>query len=243
MTSSSDRVLRRTPVSERHYRVGEAARGAPDPIDPRPHSVREAEQQFSGEISKMRDQHQAALEEAYQNGYNDGAAMAKASANEQAKRFHEWIESLASEFVKTRADWFAENELQVVELVCAALEQILGDRPPVKRRVQEALMKAFEQLSGGDRLSVRCNPADLRFIEETFKERLDEFSGFNRIKVIADEQIGVGGCLVETQLGVVDARIEKQLAILRGALNEHARARRDNAAAPEQATTNEISQS
>ena len=233
MTSSSDRVLRRTPVSERHYRIGEAARGAPDPIDPRPYSVREAEHQFNGEITKMRDQHQAALEGAYQNGYNDGAAMAKADASEQAKRLHTWIESLAGEFVTSRADWFAANELQVVELVCAALEQILGDRPPIKERVQEALEKAFEQLSGGDRLIVRCNPGDLKFIEDTFKQRLDEFAGFQRIKVVSDEQIGVGGCLVETQLGVVDARIEKQLAILKGALMEHARNRRENTVSPE----------
>ncbi|GAB4317257.1 MAG: hypothetical protein Kow0074_05750 [Candidatus Zixiibacteriota bacterium] len=230
MTSSSDRVLRRTTVSERHYRVGEATRGAPAPIDNRPYTVKEVEQQYTTQLQQVREQHQTALEEAYQNGYRDGSAMMRATVNEQIERLTEWIESLTDEFVRTRADWVAENEKQAVELVCVALEHILGERPPVRAHIERALSAAFEELGRGDRATVRCHPKDLEFIEKTFKRPLDEFTGFRKIRVVPDDQIGIGGCLVETDLGIVDARIEKQLAILKGVLMQHATSRRNNAA-------------
>lgn len=233
MTSSSDRVLRRTALSERHYRVGEATRGAPAPIDNRPYSVQEVEQQYTSQLQQVREQHQSALEEAYQNGYRDGSAMMRATVNEQVERLTKWIESLTEEFARTRADWFAENEKQAVELVCAALEQILGERPPVRSYIERALSEAFDQLGSGDRATIRCHPKDLEFVEKTFKRPLEEFTGFRKIRVVPDDQIGIGGCLVETELGIVDARIEKQLAILKSVLMQHASSRRNNAVTPE----------
>lgn len=232
MTSSSDRVLRHTQISERHYRIGNAARGAPAPIDNRPYSVQEVEQQYNSKLEQVREEHQTALEQAYQNGYRDGSAMATSTISEQNERLTKLIESIAEEFIRTRADWFAENEKQAVDLVCVALEHILGERPPVRSHIERALKAAFEQLGSGDRATVRCHPKDLVFVEKTFEKRLEEFRGFRKLRVLADDQIGIGGCLVETELGVVDARIEKQLAILKSVLVQHASSRRNNAATP-----------
>ena len=108
----------------------------------------------------------------------------------------------------------------MVEIICRALEQILGDRPPHSDRVARALRLAFEQLSGGDRVTVRCHPDELEFVQKALASSLGEKSEFKRVRVLADEQVGVNGCLVETELGVVDARVEKQLAILKGVLTE-----------------------
>lgn len=219
---SSERVLRRSSVSPRSYLIGDAIRGVANPIDTRPLTVQEAEQRFNAEILRLKDQHQTALEEAYRNGYQDGAGMAGAEAAAEITRIAGILDAIGDEFARTRSEWYAAFEQQIIELLGHALEKILGDRPPLPERAAHALREAFNRLTGGDRVTLRCHPGDLSFIQEILSRKLDEFSGFRQIRVIADEQVGVNGCLVETELGVVDARIEQQLAILRGILGTEA---------------------
>jgi flagellar biosynthesis/type III secretory pathway protein FliH len=216
--SSCERVLRRTAVSPRNYLIGDAVRGAPNPIDTRPLTVQEAEERFTREIARLKDQHQAALEEAYRNGYQDGAGMAGAKAAADTARIAAILDSIGDEFARTRTGWYDACEQQIIELIGCALEKILGDRPALPERVAHSLREAFDRLAGGDRVTLRCHPQDLVFVQELLSKKLDEFSGFRQIRVLPDEQVGPNGCLVETDLGVVDARIEQQLAILKGVL-------------------------
>ena len=216
--SSFERVLRHTSVSPRNYLVGDALRGAANPIDTRPLTVQEAEQRHSLQMARLKDQHQAALEEAYRNGYQDGAGMAGAEAAADIERIASILDSIGEEFARTRMDWYGAYERQIIELIGAAVEKILGDRPALPERVAFSLRDAFASLAGGDRVTLRCHPHDLKFVQELLSRKLDEFSGFRQIRVMPDEQVGPNGCLVETDLGVVDARIEQQLAILKGLL-------------------------
>jgi flagellar biosynthesis/type III secretory pathway protein FliH len=217
--SSCDRVLRRTEVSPRSYLVGDAVRGAPNPIDTRPLTVQEAEQRFTIEIARLKDLHQTALEEAYRNGYHDGAAMAGSEAAEKLARISQILDSIGDEFASTRSEWYDAYEHQIIDLIGIALEKMLGDRPALPERVAHSVREAFEKLAGGDRVTLRCHPQDLTFVQQLFSKKLDEFSGFRKIRVLPDDQIGPNGCLVETDLGVIDARIEQELTIIRGVLS------------------------
>jgi flagellar assembly protein FliH len=180
--------------------------------------VQEAEEHHARHLAALQTQHQAAREEAYRNGYNDGAAMARDSAAAELDRAARFVETLHAELVRTRREWFEAYERQMVELVCRALEQILGDRPSAAEPVGRALAAAFARLEETDRVTVRCHPQDLKLIREHRDSQANSPAGSLQIKWVADEDIRPGGCLVETSLGVVDARVEQQLAILRGVL-------------------------
>jgi flagellar biosynthesis/type III secretory pathway protein FliH len=237
--SSSERVLRRSFVSPRSYMVGDAVRGVAIPFDNRPLSVQEAEQRFKTEIARLKGQHQAALEEAYRNGYQDGTGMAGAEAAADIARIAAILDSIGEEFARTRSDWYVAFEQQMIDLIGCALEKILGERPPLPERVAHALRDAFDKLSGGDRVTLRCHPDELAFIQDLFSKKLDEFAGFRQIRVLPDGQVGPNGCLVDTELGVVDARVEQQLAILRGVLSTAA-LDRQTPAAPDSVESAEV---
>jgi len=216
--SFSERVRRSLVLSPRHVRVGDASAGGTIAIDLRPQSVQEAEEHHARRIAALQQQHQAALEVAYRNGYSDGAAMARDTAAAELEQSARFVETLLAELVRTRSEWFETYERQMVELVCRALEQILGGRPPTAEPVSKALRDAFTRLGDGDRVTVRCHPEDLKLIRERAECSSEEFVGSRQVKWVADPDLRPGGCLVETTLGVVDARVEQQLAVLRGAL-------------------------
>jgi type III secretion protein L len=88
----------------------------------------------------------------------------------------------------------------------------------VADRVLYALRRAFTCLGEGDQITVRCSPADVGFLEEAFKNDPGDLAASRRVRIIPDDGVRPNGCLVETELGVIDARVEQQLAVLRGAL-------------------------
>ena len=68
------------------------------------------------------------------------------------------------------------------------------------------------------------NPADLQFINETKYQLSNLIADVNSVTIEAEENIQSGGCVIETDLGQIDARIEKQLQ----AVEESVRGAREN---------------
>jgi flagellar biosynthesis/type III secretory pathway protein FliH len=216
--SSSNRLISAPQLSTQRIRVGDSASSTGVSVDSRPQSVLEAEAHHSQQIAALAVQHQTALEAAHRNGYNDGAAMARAEAHAEVDRATKLNASLLIQMTATRRDWFAVCEQQSVELVCHAVEAILGERPPSADRILHSLRRAFECLDEGDRVTVRCHPADADFLRNSIAQPGSEITATRQVKIVADDGVQPGGCLVETNLGIVDARVEQQVRMLRGAL-------------------------
>ena len=54
------------------------------------------------------------------------------------------------------------------------------------------------------------NPADLQFIKDTQSQLSHFLHDVETIRFEAEDSIQSGGCLIETDMGDIDARIEKQ---------------------------------
>ena len=61
------------------------------------------------------------------------------------------------------------------------------------------------------------------FIRELLAGHRDEFEDIAKFIVREDPAISPGGCLVETEWGTIDARIEKRLAVIKQLWREAAR--------------------
>jgi flagellar assembly protein FliH len=55
------------------------------------------------------------------------------------------------------------------------------------------------------------SPSDLQFIKETHSQLSNMIENIDNVTLEAAENIQSGGCIIETDLGEIDARIEKQL--------------------------------
>lgn len=111
-----------------------------------------------------------------------------------------------------------ETEQDLLRLAIRLTEKILGreiksDKTAVADIVATALQNARQQ----EKLTVRVNPSDLPTIE-------DEMKNFSRngrtqyMDFIADPRVSEGGCLIESEVGTIDARLETQLRVLERAL-------------------------
>lgn len=98
-------------------------------------------------------------------------------------------------------------ETEVVELALEIAKKIVGREVSRDRDIICALVKiALGKLHNRSIAEVRLNPEDFLFVQ-THREKLG-FRG--ALELVEDASITVGGCLIHTETGDIDARIESQ---------------------------------
>jgi flagellar biosynthesis/type III secretory pathway protein FliH len=116
-----------------------------------------------------------------------------------------------------RARAGAEAELRALAVRIA--EKILGrelriDAAAVVDVAAEALRHAGEPRE----LVVRCAAEDVEALERGKPRLVERCRAAQAVRFVADDRVGRGDCIVESELGVVDARLSTQLDAIERAL-------------------------
>jgi len=100
----------------------------------------------------------------------------------------------------------------VVELALAIAQKVICREISTDREtVVHVAKKALATVDDPGRIKIKLNPSDLQFINETKYQLSNLTANVNHVAFEAEESIQSGGCIIETELGEIDARIEKQL--------------------------------
>lgn len=164
---------------------------------------------------------EAARAKAFDQGYADGETEGRRIWSEDNERLAALIGQIEERW-KARVD---EAEDLAVEIAFAALTRVLGttltSREGVVETVRSVLSEAKEDRA---QLSIRLSPQDFEFLGEEGRALLT--TGRTAVNCVADSRIKLGGCLLETEHGTLDGRLEIQLERLKEALLD---ARRNSA--------------
>ena len=168
--------------------------------------------QFIGEEKENAD-------EIGQKAYVDGFAKGERDALESGKRMLEPVKKslekalLELERVKKEICFNAEKE--TVELALAIAKKIVGHEVSVNNElVFKVVRKALKKVADHDRIVIRINPSDLEVCKRAEFQLSDLVDNSESIIFEEDDKLDRGGCIIETGLGDIDARIEKQLRVV-----------------------------
>ena len=100
------------------------------------------------------------------------------------------------------------------EAICKILARDAVDRKAVRAMVQQVLSRAAQE----EGVVVRLHPADCAALRNGGKGLFAGKNGRVRVELVADEEVSLGGCIVETSGGSLDARIETQIERVRDTL-------------------------
>ncbi|RKP44561.1 type III secretion system stator protein SctL [Trinickia fusca] len=174
------------------------------------------------EALALLEQAQEEYESAERRGYDDGKAQALA----------DWYARVAEHGAEQR-DMQTLLRERLAELVVVAVEQIVRseDTSALFARSSAALDRIAD---GCSYLKVRVHPDDYEAASREFARFATEWRERGRavpVSVMADRELGVGACICESDLGMVDASLSTQLAAMRAAV-ERALAREVEQAEP-----------
>jgi flagellar assembly protein FliH len=172
-----------------------------------------------------------AYEKGFDQGRRDGLELAHKEMADDVERLGQLLRDLSA----YKARICAEAEAQLLELTLALAEVVI--RHEVRCRpetVRETLKAALKMAAENGRLTVRLHPDDLENIRQFLPELEQRPGAASRLEFEADSSISKGGCLVETDSGIIDARLEGQLEALRQQLRRTSKLRRQEASSENQ---------
>jgi len=131
----------------------------------------------------------------------------------------QWGQTQSDSYLETlKEKFYKEAEPEIIKLVIAIAEKVIGNIVEEKpEAIQDVVRQALER-SLGDRITVRLNPQDYKTIIENQFEFKDVLDRTKRLHFKEDDTIAQGGCIVETEVGTIDAQIQTQMEAIRKAL-------------------------
>lgn len=143
-------------------------------------------------------------EAAREQGYEDGIAK----LNELALRFQEQQSKLQE-----------ENRASLIRLAVRVSEKILGRELEVNEdALTDIVIRAIRGIRHERRIQIRVHPSELAKSRAGLGRILEEVGATKEIEFREDASVTSGGCIVETDLGIIDARLDTQLRVLEKAL-------------------------
>lgn len=116
-------------------------------------------------------------------------------------------------------DYYRQVDQQMSDVVLQAVRKVLGDYPSAELTLA-ATREALSLVSNQKNVILHVQPDQLTEIRERVYEVLKEYPEVGYIEVVADPRLDHGGCILETEIGIIDASVDGQLAALEMALKQ-----------------------
>lgn len=176
---------------------------------------KEAKRLEAAAKSKLKEARQKAEKAGFEAGREAGIKAGAEAGLAETRPFAERARLIAERIEEARAEIIAAAKRELAGLALLAARKVAktvceGQREAAAENIKAALSK----VKTAGKITVRVNLADL----EASVSRIDEFKRLLEssaaIRIVEDPAIEVGGCLVETESGEIDARISSQFAEL-----------------------------
>lgn len=158
------------------------------------------------EASLIKQQAAADAETARQEGFERGQEEGKAAIADQ----------ILSTMSQSQA-YFAKVEGIMVDLVMRVVRSVIGDlnQCDVAERI---VRKALESTRNENHVTIRVSPVHADDLKVRINEIVQAFPKIQFLDIQSDSRLPEHGCVLEAEIGVVDASLETQLKAIEKAL-------------------------
>ena len=159
------------------------------------------------------------LQASYERGRIDG----ERALSEQLVRQRAEVMELQTGVLRSLRDAVPQVvrdcERALVALALEAAHKLVSGLPVSAEMIEAAVKEASAGVEDTAGFSVQLHPEDLAILERTNSPLLLPQGGRERIHFHASAHVSRGGCIVQTRFGVIDARRETKIELLRNALS------------------------
>jgi flagellar assembly protein FliH len=163
-------------------------------------------------VLQAQDEIDLEKKEGYQQGWNEGRSelgKALSAVRAAAEEVREWRDALTT-----------QGEQILVEMLKDIAQTIFGEGVRLDANaLQINLNRVMEHAQKLGDLNIFLNTRDAEMLDPSWSEYQLLITG-NRVKVIPSEKITPGGCIVKGSMGMVDGRVETQLAAVINTIEE-----------------------
>lgn len=157
------------------------------------------------------------VQKAYDKGFDDGQKITISTFKAELETHQEWVrnfDKIVKELQKHYISEIKKLEDSLTHLSIMVAEHILDKEVSSSSEIViEQTRKAIQTLDDDIIFKIHLNPEDIQILKEVKSELLADSSVLEGVDIIADQSVGRGGCILETSVGNIDARLKTQLEL------------------------------
>ena len=152
-----------------------------------------------------------AYDEGYQLGRDEGYAAALEKRNNEINRGLSDLHDVLNSVQSLKPDLISNNESHIMNLIYQIAEKLAYDHIEQKPEVVlEVIRRAIHTAQAEEEVTVLVAPEQVQFLESYKNSDNEKYEFLENIRLQPSDQIQAGGCVVETNYGAIDARIEER---------------------------------
>jgi len=157
--------------------------------------------------------------EAYKRGYDAGREEGYKEGQAEVMRLIDRLGTIVSTAVDIRDDIIRSSEKLMTEMILMIARKVIKDEIVERREVViNHIKEALQRVKDRDRIDIRVNFADLDMTTAHKDELIKMMESLKKVNIYEDSRVERGGCIIETDVGAIDARISTQLEAIEEAI-------------------------
>lgn len=142
------------------------------------------------------------------NAYAEGSKVGEAKGNESVQAALSQAQSVLKAALENKKEIIDNSEIEVIKLVLEIAKKIIRKEVELDKTIIVNVVKdALQRLGGRARVQIRINPPEVDVLEKHWGKLREMVA---EIEIVPDETISAGGCMVTSQAGNIDARLDTQ---------------------------------
>lgn len=180
---------------------------------------RELEEKIEVEsLNKLKQVQEKAYKEAYGLGLIEGVEKAFVEKKNEIDERITKMEVMLNSMAQLTTNLVAEKEHQILKLITLLASKIaMFEIQSNPEKLYDLITNLFEEMQSDERVVLRLSSEDLIFIEGV-REKLGIEYSINNVKLQIDNDVESGGCILESNYGMIDASIEQRVERAWGAI-------------------------
>ena len=160
-------------------------------------------------------QEETLKERAYAQGFSEGEKLGMETGIKKVQPVLNDFQQACLELERVKKQIYANAEKETVELALAIARKIVQREVSMSKEVVVGIVKeALRKVVDHEKLKIKVNPQDFPYLEDIQGEVLKTVDTLEGVCFEQDDRILNGGCIIETRMGDIDARIDSQLAAI-----------------------------
>ncbi len=172
-------------------------------------------------LQRLKEIQEKAYQEAYNLGLEEGQKKASEDKRIEIDQRLNQLDGVLSLIENIKSRFLAENEKQLVDLLVRVAGKIsLSEVKSDPQSIFRTLQLVAEDIQSSQEVRIYLSPGDLSLVE-TFRHEGGKKAEFlQHVKLEVKENLHSGGCLVETNFGLIDASMEQRVERMMTSLQE-----------------------
>ena len=163
-------------------------------------------------LNKGRAELGSLQDKAQEEGLIQGRELGYKEGFEEVQRLTKQLHNIIASTIQKRNEIIESLETELIDLTLIISRKVIKILSENQRNiVVHNVMEALQLLQSRGAITIRINPNDLDVITQNKQKFIEEIEKLEAITIVEDNHVDLGGAIIETDFGEIDARITTQL--------------------------------